>query len=119
MLEKLLDSKQIKCVSALVLHTSHEATVFSRTHETVSSQCVICCKYQPFDTRPFKSLQSLTCVQPQSHRHSLPLHGQPVDHVVTGMAYGKFLYIFAKCPAKISAEVPIISASFLVFVSSP
>ena len=41
MLEKLPDSEQIKCVSALVLHMSHAATVFFRTYETVSSQLYI------------------------------------------------------------------------------
>ena len=111
MLQKLPDSKQIKFVSTLVLHTSHAARVFFRTHKTASSQCVICCKYQLFDTRPFKSLQTLTCVQPHSHRHSTPIHGHPVGLLVTGLPYGRSQYIFAKCPAKVSAEVPIISAS--------
>jgi len=47
-----------------------------------------------------------------NHSDSLPFHGHPVGHLVMGLAFGKSLHIFAKCPAK-------ILASFLVFVSSP
>jgi hypothetical protein len=75
------------------------------------------------------SVVSASCLTPEPsnpynpllvyNQHPLPLHSHPVGHLVTRLVYGKSLYIFAKCPAKISAEVPNISASFLVSVSRP